>query len=104
MAATLPSGLGNGLADAARAAFVDGFGVAGLLAAGLAAALGVGAWLLLGLTGMGYLVGVHAFWIVLGEVAGVAAAGVAPAGPAPLPPGSGFLRPPCFPRYAPAAT
>ena len=32
---------------------------------------GESAWLLLGLTGMGYLVGVHAFWVVLGEVMGV---------------------------------
>lgn len=37
-------------------------------------ATGESAWLLLGLTGMGYLVGAHAFWIVAGEVAGVAAA------------------------------
>ncbi|HSM36733.1 MAG TPA: sodium/proline symporter [Longimicrobiales bacterium] len=37
-------------------------------------ATGESAWLLLGLTGMGYLVGAHALWIVLGEVAGVAAA------------------------------
>jgi sodium/proline symporter len=35
-------------------------------------ATGESAWLLLGLTGMGYLVGVHALWIVLGEVLGVA--------------------------------
>lgn len=35
-------------------------------------ATGESAWLLLGLTGMGYLVGIHAFWIVLGEVLGVA--------------------------------
>ena len=34
-------------------------------------ATGESAWLLLGLTGMGYLIGVHAFWIVLGEVLGV---------------------------------
>jgi sodium/proline symporter len=33
---------------------------------------GESAWLLLGLTGMGYLVGIHAVWIVLGEVLGVA--------------------------------
>lgn len=39
-------------------------------------ATGESAWLLLGLTGMGYLVGVHAFWIVLGEVLGVALAWV----------------------------
>jgi sodium/proline symporter len=37
-------------------------------------ATGESAWLLLGLTGMGYLLGVHAFWIVLGEVLGVALA------------------------------
>lgn len=37
---------------------------------------GESAWLLLGLTGMGYLVGVHAFWVVLGEVMGVALAWV----------------------------
>jgi len=37
-------------------------------------ATGESAWLLLGLTGMGYLVGVHALWIVLGEVLGVALA------------------------------
>jgi sodium/proline symporter len=35
---------------------------------------GESAWLLLGLTGMGYLVGIHAFWVVLGEVLGVAVA------------------------------
>jgi sodium/proline symporter len=34
-------------------------------------ATGESAWLLLGLTGMGYAVGVHAFWVVLGEVVGV---------------------------------
>jgi sodium/proline symporter len=37
---------------------------------------GESAWLLLGLTGMGYLVGVHAFWVVLGEVLGVTLAWV----------------------------
>ena len=35
-------------------------------------ATGESSWLLLGLTGMGYAVGVHAFWVVLGEVLGVA--------------------------------
>ena len=30
-------------------------------------ATGESAWLLLGLTGMGYLVGIHALWVVLGE-------------------------------------
>lgn len=39
-------------------------------------ATGESAWLLLGLTGMGYLVGVHAFWIVFGEVLGVTLAWV----------------------------
>ena len=34
-------------------------------------ATGESGWLLLGLTGMGWLVGVSAFWVVLGEVAGV---------------------------------
>lgn len=37
-------------------------------------ATGESAWLLLGLTGMGYTMGVHALWIVLGEVLGVALA------------------------------
>lgn len=39
-------------------------------------ATGESAWLLLGLTGMGYLLGIHAFWIVLGEVLGVTLAWV----------------------------
>jgi Na+/proline symporter len=34
-------------------------------------ATGESGWLLLGLTGMGYLVGVHALWIVVGEVIGI---------------------------------
>ena len=33
---------------------------------------GESAWLLLGLTGMGYAVGIHALWVVMGEVLGVA--------------------------------
>ena len=33
-----------------------------------ARATGESAWLLLGLTGMGAAFGVHAFWVVLGEV------------------------------------
>jgi sodium/proline symporter len=36
-------------------------------------ATGESGWLLLGLSGMGYLVGVQAYWVVLGEVAGIAA-------------------------------
>ena len=39
-------------------------------------ATGESAWLLLGLTGMGYVVGIHAFWVVLGEVLGVTLAWV----------------------------
>lgn len=35
-------------------------------------ATGESGWLLLGLTGMGYLVGIHALWVVFGEVMGVA--------------------------------
>jgi len=37
-------------------------------------ATGESAWLLLGLTGMGYAVGAHAFWIIMGEVLGIALA------------------------------
>lgn len=37
-------------------------------------ATGESAWLLLGLTGMGYAMGVHAFWIILGEVLGISLA------------------------------
>ena len=32
---------------------------------------GESAWLILGLTGMGYLIGAHTFWVILGEVMGV---------------------------------
>lgn len=39
-----------------------------------ARATGESAWLLLGLTGMGAAVGIRAFWVVLGEILGVAAA------------------------------
>ncbi len=39
-----------------------------------ARATGESAWLLLGLTGMGYAFGVKAFWVVLGEVIGVGGA------------------------------
>lgn len=39
-----------------------------------ARATGESAWLLLGLTGMGYGVGVKAFWVVLGELIGVGGA------------------------------
>jgi sodium/proline symporter len=39
-----------------------------------ARATGESAWLLLGLTGMGWLIGVQAFWVVLGEMIGVGGA------------------------------
>ncbi|MGK0297417.1 MAG: sodium/proline symporter [Gammaproteobacteria bacterium] len=42
---------------------------------------GESAWLILGLTGMGYLIGVHAFWVILGEVMGVTLAWVLVARP-----------------------
>ena len=41
-------------------------------------ATGESAWLLLGLTGMGYAIGVHSFWVILGEVLGVASAWTSP--------------------------
>jgi sodium/proline symporter len=37
-------------------------------------ATGESGWLLLGLTGMGYAVGAHAYWVVAGEVLGISAA------------------------------
>jgi sodium/proline symporter len=47
----------------------------GFLAAAFSSrATGESAWLLLGLTGMGAAIGAQAFWIVVGEVLGVAAA------------------------------
>lgn len=42
---------------------------------------GESAWLILGLTGMGYLIGAHAFWVILGEVMGVTLAWVMVARP-----------------------
>ena len=36
-------------------------------------ATGESGWLLLGLSGMGYLVGMQAYWVVVGEIAGIAA-------------------------------
>ena len=41
------------------------------IAALSARATGESGWLLIGVTGMGALVGLHAFWIVIGEVIGV---------------------------------
>lgn len=37
-------------------------------------ATGESGWLLLGLSGMGYLVGMQAYWVVVGEISGIAAA------------------------------
>ena len=36
-------------------------------------ATGESGWLLLGLTGMGYAVGAQAYWVVVGEIIGIAA-------------------------------
>ena len=37
-------------------------------------ATGESGWLLLGLTGMGYAVGAQAYWVVVGEILGIALA------------------------------
>ena len=54
--------------------FVSGKSLGFFNVAFSARATGESAWLLLGLTGMGYAVGVQAFWVVLGEVLGVCGA------------------------------
>ncbi|MFK5956180.1 MAG: sodium/proline symporter [Planctomycetota bacterium] len=54
--------------------FVSGKNLGFFNVAFSARATGESAWLLLGLTGMGYAVGVQAFWVVLGEVLGVCGA------------------------------
>jgi sodium/proline symporter len=54
--------------------YVAGKRLPGWVVAFSSNATGESAWLLLGLTGMGYAVGVHAVWVILGEVAGVAMA------------------------------
>ncbi len=56
---------------------VEGYFIAGKrlpywVAAFSTNATGESGWLLLGLTGMAYVVGVHALWVVLGEVVGIA--------------------------------
>ena len=56
--------------------FVSGKSLGFFNVAFSARATGESAWLLLGLTGMGYAVGVQAFWVVLGEVLGVCGAWV----------------------------
>ena len=68
--------LGLGLWAKTSAAELDGYFVAGKrlpswVVAFSSNATGESGWLLLGLTGMGYLIGVHALWVVLGEVLGV---------------------------------
>lgn len=73
--------LGIGLWGGRDSADVKGYFVAGKklpswVIAFSSNATGESAWLLLGLTGMGYAVGAHALWIVLGEVLGVAVAWV----------------------------
>ncbi len=54
--------------------FVSGKSLGFFNVAFSARATGESAWLLLGLTGMGYAVGVQAFWVVVGEVLGVCGA------------------------------
>ena len=54
--------------------FAAGKGLGFLSVAFSARATGESAWLLLGLTGMGAAFGAKAFWVVLGEVLGVAGA------------------------------
>lgn len=73
--------LGIGLWASAESKSVAGYFVAGKklpswVIAFSSNATGESAWLMLGLTGMGYLVGIHALWIVFGEVMGVALAWV----------------------------
>lgn len=69
--------LGIGLWGSVETGSVKGYYVAGKnlpswVIAFSSNATGESAWLLLGLTGMGYAVGMHALWIVMGEVTGVA--------------------------------
>ncbi len=54
--------------------FVGGKKLGFLSVAFSARATGESAWLLLGLTGMGFALGVQAFWVVVGELIGVAGA------------------------------
>jgi Na+/proline symporter len=63
---------------------------------------GESAWLLLGLTGMGYAVGIHAFWVVLGEVLGVTLAWVFVARPSRCSP-TATTRSPCR-TFSPTAS
>ena len=69
--------IGIGLSSGKENKTVEGYYVAGKklrywIISFSTNATGESSWLLLGLTGMGYAIGVHAFWVVLGEVLGVA--------------------------------
>ncbi len=63
---------GRGESRSMAGYYVAGKKLPGWVIAFSSNATGESGWLLLGLTGMGYLVGIHALWIVLGEVLGVA--------------------------------
>jgi len=63
---------GRGESKSVAGYYVAGKKLPGWVIAFSSNATGESGWLLLGLTGMGYLVGIHALWIVLGEVLGVA--------------------------------
>lgn len=70
---------GIGIAASRRIKGLDDFYVGGKklgfwVVAFSSRATGESAWLLLGLTGMGAMIGVKAFWVVLGEMLGVMAA------------------------------
>lgn len=64
--------LGRQEAESVAGYYVAGKKLPSWVIAFSVSATGESGWLLLGLTGMGYLVGVHALWVVLGEVLGVA--------------------------------
>ena len=59
---------GRGESTSVAGYYVAGKKLPGWVIAFSSNATGESAWLLLGLTGVGYLVGIHALWIVLGEI------------------------------------
>ncbi|MEE8460878.1 MAG: sodium/proline symporter, partial [Acidobacteriota bacterium] len=65
---------GRGESTSVAGYYVAGKKLPGWVIAFSSNATGESAWLLLGLTGVGYLVGIHALWITLGEVLGIALA------------------------------
>ena len=65
---------GRGESTSVAGYYVAGKKLPGWVIAFSSNATGESAWLLLGLTGVGYLVGIHALWIVLGEILGIALA------------------------------